>query len=111
MSERLAPMHGPENALPWPTPPIPNTSMLTFWGSGNAVTQAFALPSDASMRIATEKGPTTIRVLRPDGTAGADVTPLPEAGLGLAAIPEGGTYTLDVQTTGSWGITIVFMTK
>jgi hypothetical protein len=106
----LAPMHGPENAVPWPTPPIPGTSMLTFWGTGDANTQEFTLPSDASVRIAVEKGPFALRVLRPDGTDGANIATIPNAGLGLGAIPKGGTYTLDVRTSGSWGISIVFMT-
>jgi hypothetical protein len=110
MSEPLAPIHGPEKAVPWPTPPIPGTSTLTFWGSGDATTQQFTLPGDASVRIAVEKGPLTVRVLRGDGTDAADIAPIPNAGLGLGAIPEGGTYTLDVRTAGSWGITIVFMT-
>lgn len=109
MSEPLAPLHGPENAVPWPTPPIPGTAMLTFWGSGDATTQPFTLPGDASVRIAVEKGPLTVRVLRSDGSDGANIAPIPNAGLGLGAIPEGGIYTLDVRTTGSWGITIVFM--
>jgi hypothetical protein len=106
----LAPMHGPENAVPWPTPPIPGTEMLTFWGSGDATTQEFALPGDASVRIAVEKGPFALRVLRPDGTDAANIAPIPDAGLGLGAIPEGGTYTLEVRTGGSWGVTLVFMT-
>jgi hypothetical protein len=111
MSEPLAPIHGPEKAVPWPTPPIPGTSMLTFWGSGDATTQQFTLPGDASVRIAVEKGPLTVRVLRGDGTDAANIAPIPNAGLGLGAIPEGGTYTLDVRTAGSWGISIVFMAK
>jgi hypothetical protein len=111
MSEPLAPMHGQEKAVPWPTPPIPGTSMLTFWGSGDATTQEFALPSDASVRIAVERGPFALRVRRPDGSDGADIAPIPDAGLGLGAITEGGTYTLEVRTGGSWGITIVFFSK
>jgi|GEM_PF-2782007 len=109
-AERLAPRHGPEQAVPWPTPHIPGTAMLTFWGVGDQTTQEFTLPGDASMRIAVEKGPLTVRVLRPDGSEGATLAPIPNAGLALGAIPTGGTYTLEVQTLGAWGITIVFMT-
>ncbi len=110
MRELLAPIHGPEHAVPWPTPPIPGTSMLTFWGTGDAATQEFALPADASVRIAVEKGPMTLRVLRPDGSEGANVVPIPEAGLALAQIPTSGNYRLEVLTAGSWGITIIYFT-
>jgi hypothetical protein len=112
MSEQpVAPLsahHGPEYAVPWPTPPIPGTELITFWGTGPATTEPFVLPGDASVRIAVEKGPFTLRVLRPDGTDGATLAPIPDAGLALGAIPQGGTYTLDVQTTGNWGVSIVF---
>ncbi len=110
MSRPLAPLHGAEHTVPWPTPPIPGTSMLSFWGKGDQTTEPFTLPGDASMRIAVEKGPMTLRVLRPDSSEGATVAPIPDAGLALAAIPEGGTYTLEVKTAGSWGVTVVFMT-
>jgi hypothetical protein len=103
-------MHGPEKAVPWPTPPIPGTSMITFWGKGDAATEEFALPADASVRIAVETGPATVRVLRPDGTEGATVAPIPNAGMALAQIPAAGTYALEVRTAGSWGITVVFFT-
>ena len=106
----LAPLPGVEHAVPWPTPPIPGTSMLTFWGKGDATTQDFTLPADASVRIAVEKGPTALRVLRPDGTEGAAVAPIPDAGLALAQIPAGGVYRLEVRTAGSWGITVIFFT-
>jgi hypothetical protein len=84
--------------------------MLTFWGTGDAATQEFTLPADASVRIAVEKGPMALRVLRPDGTEGATVAPIPDAGLALAQIPAGGTYRLEVRTAGSWGITVIFFT-
>ena len=73
MSEKpaaVAPKHGAEHAVPWPTPPIPGTSVLTFWGSGDRTTDPFVLPGDASVRIVAEKGPLALRVLRPDGTDG-----------------------------------------
>lgn len=106
----LAPLPGAENAVPWPTPPIPGTSMLTFWGARDGTTQPFTLPSDASLRIVVEKGPFVLRVLKSDGSEGATVAPVPNAGLALAAIPEGGTYTLEVRTAGGWGVTVVFAT-
>jgi hypothetical protein len=84
--------------------------MLTFWGTGDATTQAITLPSDASVRIAVEKGPMTLRVLRPDGSEGASIAPIPNAGLALGAISQAGTYTLEVKTEGKWGVTVVFMT-
>jgi hypothetical protein len=106
----VAPLHGERHAVPWPTPPIPGTSTISFWGKGDAVTEPFTLPGDASIRIALETGPMELRVLRPDGSAGATVAPIPNAGMALAAIPEGGIYTLEVKTAGAWGITVVFMT-
>jgi hypothetical protein len=111
MSDRAVPLealHGTENAVPWPTPAIPGTSMFTFWGNGDGTTRPFTLPGDASMRIAVEKGPLVLRVLNPDGTEGAKVAPIPEAGLALGAIPQGGTYTLEVRTAGCWGVTVVY---
>jgi hypothetical protein len=67
----IAPMHGPNNAVPWPTPLPPHASVMTFSGNGDATTQEFALPSDAALRIAVEKGPMVLRVLKLDGTEGA----------------------------------------
>jgi hypothetical protein len=109
MSTPLAPLHGPEHAVPWPTPPIPGTVQLTFWGTGDATTEFFALASDASVRMAVETGPLEVRVLREDGTSGADLAPVPTGCLALGAIPEAGTYRLEVRATGNWGVTIVFM--
>jgi hypothetical protein len=104
----IAPMHGPENAAPWPVPLPPGASVMTFSGNGDATTQEFALPSDAALRIAAEKGPMVLRVLRSDGTEGATLSPIPTAGLALGAIPQGGTYTLEVRTSGRWVVTVVF---
>jgi hypothetical protein len=115
MSDRptapLVPRHGAEHAVPWPTPPIPGTALLSFWGKGPGATEPFVLPGDASLRIAAETGPFVLRVLRPDGTDGATVAPVPNAGLALGAIPQGGTYTLDIRTEGCWGVTIVFVAR
>ncbi len=112
MSDRppapIAPRHGAEFAVPWPTPPIPGTALVTFWGSGDATSEPFTLPGDASVRIAAETGPFALRVLNPDGTDGAAIAPVPTGGLALGAIPRGGTYTLDVRTAGRWGVTVVF---
>jgi hypothetical protein len=104
----LTAYHGPEYAVPWPTPPLDGAELLTFWGMGSATTEPFTLPGDASIRIAVEAGPFVLRVLRPDGTDGATIAPIPNPGLALGAIPQCGTYTLDVQTSGRWGITIAF---
>ena len=101
--------HGAEHAVPWPTPPIPGTSVLTFWGTGDQTSAAFVLPGDASVRIVAEKGPLALRVLRPDGTDGAEIAPM-GGGMALGAIPQGGTYTLDVRAPARWGVTVVFMT-
>jgi hypothetical protein len=69
------------------------------------------LPRDASIRIAIQSAPFTLHVLLPDGSAGATIAPIASAGLALGAIPQGGTYTLKVQTAGNWGITIVFFAQ
>ena len=105
---RVAPVAGADSAVPWPTPPIPGTSVLTFWGTGDQSTEAFVLPGDASVRIIAETGPIAVRVLNPDGSDGAKLAPAGR-GLALGAIPAGGTYTLEVRTPGRWGVTLVYM--
>jgi hypothetical protein len=106
----VVPVADAENAIPWPTPVLPGTSVLTFRGYGNGRTEPFVLPGDASVRIAAERGPFALRVLRPDGTDAVNPANMPFGGLGLGAIPEGGTYTLEVRTPERWGITVVFAT-
>lgn len=108
MSEPLAARYGTEHAVPWATPPIPGTHQLSFWGHGDGVTEPFVLPGDASVRVVVETGPFVLRVLRPDGSEGAPQVPVPNPGLALSAIPAGGTYTLEVRTSGSWGVTVVY---
>jgi hypothetical protein len=108
---RVAALPGAERAIPWPTPPIPGTSMLTFWGSGDQSTEEFTLPSDASMRMIAETGPFVVRLLNPDGTDTTELAPVPNGGLALGAIPQAGTYTLEVKTPGRWGITVVYETR
>jgi hypothetical protein len=104
----IAPVSGAENAIPWPTPTLPGTSVLTFRGYGNQRTEAFALPGDASVRIAAERGPFVLRVVRPDGSDAVNPADMTFGGLGLGAIPEGGTYSFEVRTAERWGITVVF---
>jgi hypothetical protein len=107
-SARVAPLVGTEYAVPWPTPPLPGTSMLTFWGNGDQTSESFTLPCDASVRIAVETGPFALRVLNPDGTDATTLAPIPDGGLALGAIPHGGTYTLEVKAPARWGVTVVF---
>lgn len=107
-NEQIAPMHGVECAIPWPAPLPPGYSALSFHGAGNQTTQEFVLSGDAALRIAAEKGPFTLHVRRPDGSALSDVASLPDGGLALMAIPEGGAYTLAIQTPARWGVTVVF---
>jgi hypothetical protein len=104
----VAPVSGYENAIPWVTPPLPGMSVLTFRGYGDGRTEPFVLPGDASVRIAAERGPFGLRVVRPDGTDAVNPANMRFGGLGLGAIPEGGTYALEVRTAGCWGITVVF---
>lgn len=108
---RVEAVPGAERAVPWPTPPIPGTAMLTFWGDGDQCSEAFTLPSDGSMRIVAEKGPFVVRLLNPDGTDATSLAPVPNGGLALGAVPNAGTYTLEVKTPGRWGITIVYEAK
>ena len=104
----VAGVAGAENAIPWPTPVLPGTAVITFRGYGNQSTEPFVLPGDASVRIAAERGPFALRVVRPDGTDAVNPASMPFGGLGLGAIPEGGTYALEVQTPERWGVTVVF---
>jgi hypothetical protein len=105
---RVTPVAGPEHAVPWPTPQLPGSTMLTFWGDGDQTSETFTLPGDASIRMVIERGPFVLRVLNPDGTDGATLAPVPDGGMALGAIPQGGTYTLEVKAPGKWGITVVF---
>jgi hypothetical protein len=112
MSERtaelIAPAAGAESAIPWPTPPLPDTSMVTFRGFGDGRTESFVLPGDASVRIAAARGPFVLRVVRPDGTDAVNPANMRFGGLGLGAIPQGGTYAFDVRSPDGWAITVVF---
>jgi hypothetical protein len=76
--------------LPWPTPLPPDASVMTFSGNGDATTQEFALQSDAAPRIAVEKGPMALRVLKSDGTEGATLRPIPTSGFGAGRNPTSG---------------------
>jgi hypothetical protein len=105
--QRPAPLHGARHAMPWPTPLPPGCSALSFYGAGGQATQAFVLAGDAALRIGAEKGPFVLHVRRPDGSA-LEVADLPEGGLALMAIPEGGTYTLEIQAPARWAVTVVF---
>jgi hypothetical protein len=105
--DRPEPLPGEENAIPWPVPLPPGCSTLSFYGSGDQITQAFTLRRDAALRILAEAAPLTLWVRRPNGTVLSDIASLPEGGPGLMAIPEGGTYTLAVQTPARWAVTVV----
>ncbi|MCS6863718.1 MAG: hypothetical protein RMJ56_01815 [Gemmataceae bacterium] len=107
---RLAPRLGLPYAVPWPTPLIPGASIISFWGVGNQITQEFTLPAEASLRLAVQQGPFVVHVRCRDGSEPAPVAPLSTPGLALAAIPAAGTYYLEVEATGAWGISIVFFT-
>jgi hypothetical protein len=109
-AELIAPVSGAENAIPWPTPPLPGFSMITFRGYGDGRTEPFVLPGDASVRIAAERGPFVLRVVRPDGTDAVNPANMRYGGLGLGAIPQGGTYAFEVRTAAGWAITVVFAT-
>ncbi len=110
-ADLIAPVSGAENAVRWPTPAVPGTSVLTFRGYGDGRTEPFVVPADASVRIVAERGPFGLRVVRPDGSDAVSPASMPFGGLGLGALPEGGTYAMEVRAPGLWGITVVFATS
>jgi hypothetical protein len=91
---RPAPVHGVQHAIAWPIPVPSGCSALTFRGAGVQTTEEFLLPGNA--------------VRRPDGSTLADVADLPNGGLAIMAIPEGGTYTIEVRAPARWGVTVVY---
>ena len=107
VAELIAPVTGDENAIPWVTPPIPGTEVITFRGYGDGRTEAFVLPGDASVRIVAERK-LELRVVRPDGSDAVGPARMSFGGLGLGAIPEGGTYALEAKTEAGWAVTVVF---
>lgn len=107
VAELIAPTAGAESAIPWVTPPLPGTQVLTFRGYGDGRTEAFVLPGDASVRIAAERK-LALRVVRPDGTDAVKPASMSFGGLGLGAIPEAGTYALEATTEAGWAVTVVF---
>lgn len=107
VAELIAPVAGDENAIPWVTPPLPGTEVITFRGYGDGRTEAFVLPGDASVRIAAERK-LELRVVRPDGSDAVGPARMSFGGLGLGAIPEAGNYAFEAKTAAGWAITVVF---
>lgn len=109
---RLPPKHGIEHAVPWPIPPQPpGASVLSFWGSGDQVTEPFTLDGDAVLRIAIEKGLLLLRLLCPDGSELGQPTTMPGPGLAMDDIPVPGTFVLEVRAEGRWAISVVYKPK
>ncbi|MBM3982435.1 MAG: hypothetical protein FJ304_19625 [Planctomycetes bacterium] len=106
MSERVAPRYGAEHAVPWATPPIPGTVLVTFRGTGDGTSEPFAIPAAASVRVSAV-GALVLRVVRADGAVGATIN-APAGGQALAELPHAGTYALDVRASGEWGVTVVY---
>lgn len=106
MSERSAPRYGAEHAVPWATPPIPGTALVTFRGRGDGTSEPFAIPAAASVRVSAV-GALALRVARADGTEVVTVN-APHGGQALAELPHAGTYALDVRAGGEWGVTVVY---
>jgi hypothetical protein len=107
-TDRPAPMHGVEHAVPWPIPLRPESSVMSFWGSGNQTTQPFTLFGDAALRIVIESGLLFLRVLLPDGNQLGNESKMAGPGLALDSIPMGGTFTLEVLATARWAITVIY---
>jgi hypothetical protein len=106
MSARIAARYGAEHAIPWATPPIPGTALVTFRGTGDGTSEPFALPGAASVR-ASAVGALALRVLGADGTQATEVN-APHGGPALAELQNAGTYVLDVRASGDWGVTVVY---
>lgn len=105
--ERLAPIPGIENAVPWPVPIQPGGRFFSFWGSKDGVTQPFDLAIDAVLRTTFEWGPFSLRVLTPDGSEVGSESVSNGPGFMLDSIPMGGTFILEVRTQARWGITVI----
>jgi hypothetical protein len=107
------PVCGANNAVPWPMPVLNGADVVSFWGTGSAITTELVLPSDAALRIVAQGGPIEIRVGRDDGTF-LDDTASAEAIVpvfGLMAIPASGTYVLAISaaTEVKWGVSVVYL--
>jgi hypothetical protein len=105
---------GVENSsVSWPFPPPAGAQTLTFRGSGNATTRTFSLDYDAALRIVAEGGPLKLRIMRSDGTFETFVGDATELRIKvgeytLAAIREGGTYSIVIESSARWGVTVVY---
>ena len=112
MSGRLRPMHGIEQAVPWPIPPqAAGASVMSFWGSGDQITEPFTLDGDAALRIVIERGLLLLRIVCPDGRELGQQTRMPGPGLALDDIPIAGTFMLEVRAEGRWAISVVYIPK
>jgi hypothetical protein len=81
---------------------------MSFWGSGDQITEPFTLHGDAVLRIGIEKGLLLLRVLRPDGSELGQQATMPGPGLALDDIPIAGTFMLEVRSSGRWGISVIY---
>ncbi len=107
-SRTLPPISGTNTPIPWPLPLPPEMQTLTFRGEGNNTTEEFTLQADAALRIIVENGPFTLRVRKADGTFLSDVARVADKGLALMAIPERGRYSLVIDSSSRWGVTVVY---
>lgn len=103
----VEPVVGAENSIPWPFPLRGGSHVLTFWGDGSARTESFILPGDGALRILPNGSAFELRVRREDGSFLPEVARLSKGALGLMAITEGGSYTLDIEAQGEWGVTVL----
>lgn len=103
----VKPVVGAESSVPWPFPPPVGARVLTFWGDGNAKSERIILPGDGALRILPNGGRFELRVQREDGNFLAEVARLSKGALGLMAISQGGSYTLEIEATGEWGGTVL----
>jgi hypothetical protein len=112
MSGRLRPMYGIEHAVPWPIPPqTPGASVMSFWGSGEQITEPFVLHGDAALRIVIERGLLLLRVLCPDGSELGSQTTMPGPGLAMDDIPIAGRFLLEVRASDRWAITVIYAAR
>jgi len=101
------PWFGLSDAIPWPTPPLPDAVYLSFYGKGPARTPRFRHSTEASVRLLLETGRGQITL---EGEFGQNLTePLPLEGVAtLLPIPGPAVCGLQIETTGSWALTVVW---
>ncbi len=104
------PLYGADFAVPWFAPLSPAHQAHTYWGRGPATTSMMTT-NDASLRIVAAEHPISIIVKRADGTIKDDIAECPVGVFSMAQLLDQGTFCLQIDAVGSWGITVVTEAK